>query len=86
MKKETAGGAKLHLSGKKQVSHYLSMAMTEASKNPSMKFIFFDSLTTLLIYNELETTKRFVHYFINKIKNLDILMIIMSVEEEKLKS
>lgn len=63
----------------------LSMAMTEASKNPSMKFIFFDSLTTLLIYNELETTKRFVHYFINKIKNLDILMIIMSVEEEKTK-
>ena len=63
----------------------LSLAMTETSKDKSMRFIFFDSITTLLIYNELNLAERFVHYFINKIKNLNVLMVIISVDEEKTK-
>ncbi|MBU0460862.1 MAG: hypothetical protein KJ771_08725, partial [Nanoarchaeota archaeon] len=63
----------------------LSMAMTQASKQKEMKFMFFDSVTTLLIYNKLDSAERFIHYFINKVRNLEILMIIMSVEEDKTK-
>lgn len=48
-----------------------------------MEFIFFDSVTTLLIYNKQETVERFIHFFLNKIKNMNILMIIISVEEKK---
>ena len=61
----------------------LSLAMSEACKSRSMEFIFFDSVTTLLIYNKVENVERFIHFFLNKIKNLNILMVIMSVEEEK---
>ncbi|MBT5740197.1 hypothetical protein HOI26_03790 [Candidatus Woesearchaeota archaeon] len=63
----------------------LSMIMGKAAKQKEMKFMFFDSITTLLIYNKLDTAEKFIHYFINKVKNLEILMIIMSVEEEKTK-
>ena len=63
----------------------LSMVMGKAAKQKEMKFMFFDSITTLLIYNKLDTAEKFIHYFINKVKNLEILMIIMSVEEEKTK-
>lgn len=63
----------------------LSLAMTQASKQKEIKFMFFDSVTTLLIYNELESAERFIHYFINKVKNLEMFMIMMSIEEEKTK-
>jgi len=57
--------------------------MTAACKNEKVKFIFFDSLTTLLIYHDLNTAERFIHYFLNKITNLNILMIVVSIDEEK---
>lgn len=63
----------------------ISLAITEASKDESMKFIFFDSINTMLIYNELETVERFVHYLINKVKNLEILLVMTLIEEEKTK-
>lgn len=63
----------------------LSLAITEASKNKSMKFIFFDSLTTLLIYNDSKIVERFIHYFINKVKNMEVLLVIILTEEEKTK-
>ena len=63
----------------------LSLAIAEVSKDKSIKFIFFDSLTTLLIYNELETVERFIHYFVSKIKNMEVVLFMMRVEEEKTK-
>ncbi len=38
-----------------------------------------------LIYNKLEDVERFIHFFLNKIKDMDLLMIIISIEEEKTK-
>ena len=67
--------------GKNKSLTALSLAMSKAAKQKQLNFVFFDSITTLLIYNKLESAERFVHFFINKIKNLDILMIIMSIEE-----
>lgn len=61
----------------------LSLAISEAVKQKSLKFILFDSVTTLLVYHKLEETEQFMHFLINKVKNLDILMIIMAVNEGK---
>lgn len=61
----------------------LSLTISKICKSDTIKFIFLDSASTLLIYNSLEITERFMQYLINKIKNLGILLIIISVDEEK---
>ncbi len=61
----------------------LSLAMTEAGRNKSTDFIFFDSLSTLLVYNSREITERFIHYIVNKGKSMNLFMVIISVEEER---
>lgn len=70
------------LQGNKSLTE-LSLTLTEACKNKIINFVFLDSVSTLLIYNNLETTERFVHYIINKIKNLDIFVVLISIEEDK---
>lgn len=61
----------------------LSLAMTEASKSKTVQFIFFDSLSTVLVYNSREITERFIHYIVGKAKSMNLFMIIISVEEER---
>ncbi|MEK6809300.1 MAG: ATPase domain-containing protein [Nanoarchaeota archaeon] len=61
----------------------LSLAMTQACKQKAMKYLFFDSVTTLLIYEKFESVEKFIHFFLNKVKNVEILTIIIAVEEEK---
>jgi len=63
----------------------LSLAITEVVNENKIQSIFFDSVTTLLIYNNPETTERFIHFFVNKIKNAGILLVMVSVEDEKTK-
>lgn len=78
-------GAKnaVFLGGSKSLTE-LSIAISEAAKNKAIKFVFFDSVTTLLIYNTLDITEKFVHYFTNKMRNLDInLVIIVAIKEQK---
>ena len=72
----------ISLEGNKSLTA-LSLAMTQSCKNPTVQYLFFDSITTLLLYNDIETTQRFMHFLINKIQNLDIFMILICVEEEK---
>lgn len=61
----------------------LSLSISESCKNNGTKFVFLDSVSTILIYNNLETTERFIHYMVNRVKNMDILMVLISIEEEK---
>ena len=61
----------------------LSLVTTKAVNTGKSKFLFFDSVSTLLIYNSLETTEKFMHYLINKIRSLGLLGIIISLDEEK---
>lgn len=61
----------------------LSLAMTALANTGKFDFLFFDSLSTLLMYNDLETTGRFVHYMVSKIRNLNLRGIMISVVEEK---
>ncbi len=72
----------LSLRGIKSLTH-LSLVMSKAFRNEEIKFVFFDSVSTLLIYNDLEATERFMHYFVNKIRNMGLLMILVLIEEDK---
>ncbi|MDP3989786.1 MAG: hypothetical protein Q8Q01_01110 [archaeon] len=69
--------------GKNKSLTALSLALSPAAKQKSMKFIFFDSVTTLLVYHKLEEIERFIHYFVNKSKDQGILVVLMAVNEGK---
>lgn len=47
------------------------------------KFIVFDSLSTLLIYNKSGTVARFVHFLSTKMRTLKVKGIILSMEKEQ---
>lgn len=46
------------------------------------KFLFIDSLSTLLIYNSLGTTEKFSHFITNKIRVYNLKGVLLSLEEE----
>ncbi|MBS3097197.1 hypothetical protein J4209_00210 [Candidatus Woesearchaeota archaeon] len=46
------------------------------------KFIFLDSLSTLLIYNKEGTVARFFHFIVGKIRALKVKGVIISIEKE----
>lgn len=63
----------------------ISIAMDQAvralpSKN---KFVFFDSLSTLLIYNDISTVARFIHFLAGKMRVWKVKGIIVSLRKEK---
>ena len=61
----------------------LSLTITKFATSGKFNFLFLDSMSTLLIYNSLETTEKFLHYLINKIRVLGLGGIIISPYEEK---
>ncbi|PIN74140.1 hypothetical protein COV20_00820 [Candidatus Woesearchaeota archaeon CG10_big_fil_rev_8_21_14_0_10_45_16] len=72
----------ISLEGNKSLTE-LSLILSKAGSNSSIKFIIFDSLNSLLLYNKVESCERFVHYLINKVKNMDVLLAILAVNGEK---
>ena len=46
------------------------------------KFIFFDSINTLSIYNEERILQEFIHILINKLRSMDIFTIVLSMGEQ----
>ncbi|MFO8016002.1 MAG: ATPase domain-containing protein [Candidatus Woesearchaeota archaeon] len=62
----------------------ISMAMDQAVRAlPGKdKFVFFDSLNTLLLYNSLKTVARFVHFLASKMRVWGVKGIIISLEKE----
>ena len=81
-KENGRSGNCISLKGNKSLTE-LSLTISAACKNKMIRYVFFDSLSTLLVYHDLETAQRFIHYFINKIKNLNLLMVLISVDDEK---
>ena len=63
----------------------ISIAMDQAvSSLPSKeRFVFFDSLSTLLIYNNIETVARFIHFLAGKMRVWAVKGIIVSLRKEK---
>ena len=62
----------------------LSIAISESIKNvpENNKFIFLDSLSTLLIYNQTGTVTKFAHFLTGKMKAEGVETIIISLEKE----
>jgi len=62
----------------------ISVAMDQAVRAlpGKEKFLFFDSLSTLLIYNNIETVARFVHFLAGKMRVWKVKGIIISLERK----
>ncbi|MBI2650701.1 hypothetical protein HYX04_05330 [Candidatus Woesearchaeota archaeon] len=61
----------------------MSVAMDQAVKAlPSEKFLIFDSLNTLAIFNKLATVARFVHFLTAKMREWKVKGIIITLEKE----
>tara|TARA_Y100000294_G_scaffold176795_1_gene200239 strand:- start:905 stop:1492 length:588 start_codon:yes stop_codon:yes gene_type:complete len=63
----------------------LSLSITEKSNTGKFKFLFLDSISTLLIYHNSKTIEKFSHYMINKLRNANLSGVIMSLDEENSK-
>lgn len=61
----------------------LSIVMTEVCKNTKIKFLIFDSVTTLFLYNKADMIERFMYYFINKMKNLEMTRVLLLIDEKQ---
>lgn len=46
------------------------------------KFLFFDSLTTLLIYNELGSVEKFSHFIMNRLRVFNLKGVLFSLESD----
>jgi len=62
----------------------LAIAIDEIVKAIPMKnkFLFFDELSTLLIYNQTGTVAKFLHFLTGKMRTLELKGILLSVEKE----
>lgn len=63
----------------------ISIAMDQAVRAvpTKQKFVFFDSLSTLLLYNNAETVARFIHFLAGKMRAWKVKGIIISLEKNK---
>lgn len=62
----------------------ISLAMDQAvtALPGDEKFLFFDSLSTLLIYNHINTVARFIHFLSTKMRVWKVKGIIISLQKE----
>lgn len=62
----------------------ISIAMDQAvlALREKEKFLFFDSLSTLLVYNEVNTVARFIHFLSGKMRAWKVKGIIVSLQKE----
>ena len=59
----------------------ISLVISTLCNTRKYDFLFFDSLSTILIYHDLTTAEKFSHYLISKLKQNYISGIILSVSE-----
>lgn len=62
----------------------ISLAMDQAvtSLPSKRKFLFFDSINTLLLYNESQTIARFIHFLAGKMRMWNVQGIIISLKNK----
>lgn len=61
----------------------LSITITNLLKTNQYQFIIFDNLSAFLIYNNTETTERFIHYMIGKVQYFGIKSFFISLKDKK---
>lgn len=62
----------------------ISISLNKAiqSLKGKKKFVFLDSISTLLIYNQAGTVTKFAHFLVGKMRALKVKGILMSLEKE----
>lgn len=60
----------------------ISLAAMASIDTGKFDFLFLDSLSTLLIYNDLKTTEKFAHFVMNKLKGFSMISLIIALNEE----
>lgn len=60
----------------------LSIAINDQLNTNRFKFFVFDSLTTLLIYNNKDTILRFMHFLTSKLRRYNLKIVIFSLNDE----
>lgn len=60
----------------------LSLVITQAINSGKFDFLFFDSLSTLLMYHDLKTIEKFNHYLISKLREYGVDCILVSLRQE----
>jgi len=61
----------------------ISIAVSRLAENISeKKFVYFDAISTLYIFNPSDTVEKFVHYLIPKLKADKIGLILVAVKDE----
>ena len=64
----------------------MGMAINQASmrlkKTSDRGFLFFDSLSTLLLYNETKTVAKFAHFLVTRLRILELDGIVFAVEKD----
>jgi KaiC/GvpD/RAD55 family RecA-like ATPase len=63
----------------------ISIAMDQAIRAlpQNQRFLFFDSLSTLLIYNKADTVARFIHFLAGKMHDWKVKGIIVTLRKKK---
>ena len=51
-------------------------------KSTDRGFLFFDSLSTLLLYNETKTVAKFAHFLVTRLRILELDGIVFAVEKD----
>jgi len=60
----------------------LSLAITERSNTGEFQFLFFDSVTMLLLYNNAATIEKFIKYIADKMRYLNMGFLLIAINEE----
>lgn len=64
-----------------EISMYVDRSIKKIKSNK--KFLFLDSISSLLIYNSAKSTEEFVHLIVNKMRLNDVGGILLSVEKKE---
>jgi KaiC/GvpD/RAD55 family RecA-like ATPase len=80
-------GAKSSAENCKLVQHpsaltELSIQITDACATRAPKFLIFDSLSTMLVYNNEIASVRFIHFLITNLRKFGVAGIIFSMEKD----
>lgn len=63
----------------------LSIKLVKLTDSGKYEYLFLDSLSILLMYNELKTGEKFVRYLANRIKLLNMKTVILSLDDTESK-
>ncbi len=75
----------LHLESPKALTK-LSFVLFHSLNGGGVDFLYFDSITTLLAYNNQLLAYEFLHNLISKLRDLDMHGVFVTVEDEKTNS